>query len=68
MHLSRPMSEFADLLFSCRKQWKSGWSKEFREMEEEKLLRDSDRVYEKLDDAEAGGGRSGDICRRPLAD
>ena len=30
--------EFADLLFSCRKQWKSGWSKEFREMEEEKLL------------------------------
>ena len=30
--------EFADRLFSCRKQWKSGWSKEFREMEEEKLL------------------------------
>lgn len=53
--------EFADLLFSCRKQWKSGWSKEFREMEGGKAAADSDRIYEKLDDAEAGGA-SGDFA------
>lgn len=30
--------KFAALLFSCRSKWQNGWSKEFREMEEEKLL------------------------------
>ena len=31
--------EFADFLFSAKEQWQSGWSKEYREMEKEKLLR-----------------------------
>ena len=30
---------FADFLFSAKEQWQSGWSKEYREMEKEKLLR-----------------------------
>lgn len=30
--------EFADFLFSAKEQWQSGWSKEYREMEKEKLL------------------------------
>ena len=31
--------EFADFLFFAKEQWQSGWSKEYREMEKEKLLR-----------------------------
>lgn len=31
--------EFADFLFSAKEQWQSGWSKEYREMAKEKLLR-----------------------------
>lgn len=31
--------EFADFLFSAKEQWQSGWSKEYRKMEKEKLLR-----------------------------
>lgn len=31
-------SRFAKLLLDCRNKWQMGWSKEFREMEEEKLL------------------------------
>ena len=31
-------SRFAKLLLDCRNEWQMGWSKEFREMEEEKLL------------------------------
>lgn len=31
--------KFADFLFSAKEQWQSGWSKEYREMEKEKLLR-----------------------------
>ena len=31
-------SRFAKLLLDCRTEWQMGWSKEFREMEEEKLL------------------------------
>ena len=36
--ISLTQKEFADFLFSCRTKWKNGWSKEFREMEKEKLL------------------------------
>ena len=32
------MDSFAELLSDCRKQWLEGWSKEFREMDESKLL------------------------------
>ena len=31
--------EFADFLFLAKEQWQSGWSKEYRKMEKEKLLR-----------------------------
>ena len=30
--------EFADLIVECRMSWKSAWSKEFREMDEDRLL------------------------------
>ena len=36
--ISLTQKEFDDFLFSCRTKWKNGWSKEFREMEKEKLL------------------------------
>ena len=36
IYLSR--NEFAELVFDCRNQWNDAWSKEFREMNEEKLL------------------------------
>lgn len=30
--------EFAGIVFSCRREWSGAWSKEFREMDEDKLL------------------------------
>lgn len=32
-------TEFDELVLHCRRKWKEAWSKEFREMEEDKLLR-----------------------------
>lgn len=31
-------SNFAEIVLDCRKKWSNAWSKEFREMDEEKLL------------------------------
>lgn len=31
-------NEFAEIVFDCRNQWNDAWSKEFREMDEKKLL------------------------------
>lgn len=36
IYLSR--NEFAEIVFDCRNQWNDAWSKEFREMDEKKLL------------------------------
>ena len=36
IYLSR--NEFAEIVFDCRNQWSDAWSKEFREMDEKKLL------------------------------
>lgn len=36
IYLSR--NEFAEIVFDCCNQWNDAWSKEFREMDEEKLL------------------------------
>ena len=30
--------EFADIILSCRKEWGGGWSKEYREMDKERLV------------------------------
>lgn len=30
--------EFADLILSCRREWSGGWSKEYREMDEGRLI------------------------------
>lgn len=37
---SLPMTreEFAELILSCRREWKNGWSKEYREMDEHRLV------------------------------
>lgn len=32
-----PKQQFSELILSCRKKWSSGWSKEYREMDEGKL-------------------------------
>ena len=32
-------TEFKNLIVNCQRKWKAGWSKEFREMETEKLVR-----------------------------
>jgi hypothetical protein len=37
IHLGR--SDFEDLIWSCREKWSSGWSKEYREMLKDHLLR-----------------------------
>lgn len=36
--------KFSELVRNCREEWKKGWSKEFREMEEAKLI-ETVRVY-----------------------
>jgi len=33
-----PEQKFAGMVFACRDQWREAWSKEYREMEDEKLL------------------------------
>ncbi|MBS6196640.1 MAG: TIGR02678 family protein [Clostridiales bacterium] len=36
--LSMTREEFAELILSCRREWKDGWSKEYREMDEHRLV------------------------------
>lgn len=36
--ISMTREEFAGKILACRREWKSGWSKEYREMDEERLV------------------------------
>lgn len=36
--ISLSRSQFTEMVFDCRNQWNDAWSKEFREMDEDKLL------------------------------
>ena len=36
--ISMTRAEMADMILSCRREWNSGWSKEYREMDEERLV------------------------------
>ena len=36
--ISLPGSKFREIVLGCRKKWKDAWSKEFREMDEDRLL------------------------------
>lgn len=37
-HIYMTRSNFTEIVLDCRKKWSNAWSKEFREMDEEKLL------------------------------
>lgn len=36
--ISMTREAFADKILACRREWKNGWSKEYREMDEERLV------------------------------
>ncbi len=36
--ISLPGKKFTEIVLDCRKKWKDAWSKEFREMDEDRLL------------------------------